>query len=42
MEVKEVGVSIKGVVGGKGFTTKSVRRVWGLDNRQADCPVKGV
>ena len=42
MEVKEVRVSIEWVVGGEGFTTKSVRRVWGLDNRQADCPVKDV
>ena len=42
MEVKEVRVSIEWVVGGEGFTTKSARRVWGLGNRQADCPVKGV
>ena len=35
-------VSIEWVVRGEGLTTKGVRRVRGLDDRQADCPVKGV
>ena len=42
MEVEEVGVSVKGMVGGKGSTAEGVYWVWGSGDRQADCLVKGV